>query len=145
MNDFEDGKGFYSIDLKNVMNSDDFLPVTRLLAVDLMKNPYLIVGDFFKKMPDETLQTLLELSEDIDEGNTGEDFILLSQMLATGEGLEFSNDVDEVMARVNIFVNYLAIESLARKKMVKIYRENMSFGEDMGDKIVVEKLPDIED
>jgi hypothetical protein len=36
----------------------------------------------------------------------------------------------------------LTCEQLARKGMVKIYRENMSFGPDMENKIVVEKLED---
>jgi hypothetical protein len=41
---------------------------------------------------------------------------------------------------MNAFCAFLAIEGLSRKGLVKVYHENISFGEDFGNKIVVEKL-----
>jgi hypothetical protein len=35
---------------------------------------------------------------------------------------------------------FVAMESLYRKGMVKVYHKNMSLGEDASDKIVVEKI-----
>lgn len=145
MEKFEEADGFYSINFQKVVECKDFLSTTRLLAANMMVNPYITVGDFLKDISESDLQTLLNRAEDIEEGNIGEDFILLSEMLATGEGLEFSADVDEVTARVNQFIVFLTIESLARKKMVKIYHQNFSFGEDAGKKIIVEKLPDTDE
>ncbi len=147
MDDFEefDGEGFYIINFQKIVSDKSFLPVTRLLAADMMENPYITVGDFLKGISDNDLAQLMELSNVIEEEDTGEDFILLTEMLATGEGLSFSNDVDEVQMRVNQFVVMLSIESLYRKGLVKIYRENMSFGEDMYHKIVAEKLKGEED
>lgn len=147
MDDFEefDGEGFYIINFQKIVSDKSFLPVTRLLAADMMENPYITVGDFLKGISDNDLAQLIELSNVIEEEDTGEDFILLTEMLAAGEGLSFSNDVDEVQMRVNQFVVMLSIESLYRKGMVKIYRENMSFGEDMYHKIVAEKLKGEED
>ena len=147
MDEFEefDGEGFYIINFEKIVSDKSFLPVTRLLAADMMMNPYITVGDFLKEITDSDLKNLLTLSEDIEEGNNAEDFILLSEMLATGEGLSFADDADEVMKRVNQFVVMLSIESLYRKGMVKIYHENMSFGEDMNNKIIAEKLDDKSD
>jgi hypothetical protein len=34
----------------------------------------------------------------------------------------------------------MVIESLKRKGLVKVYYENISFGDDMGEKIIVEKI-----
>jgi hypothetical protein len=61
-------------------------------------------------------------------------------MLATGEGLEQSQGAEEISSRMDAFCAFLAIESLRRKGLVKVYHENISFGEDFGNKIVVEKL-----
>jgi hypothetical protein len=135
-------EGFYTIDFSKVVTSKDFLATTRLLAANMMANPYITVGDYLKDITDEDLKTLLERSEFVDEDDIGEDFILISQMLATGEGLDFSSDIDQVATRVSQFIMYLTLESLHRKGMVKIYRENFSFGEDVGHKIIAEKMPD---
>ena len=63
-------------------------------------------------------------------------------MLCSAEGLENSFDLEEIQNRMSQFIMLLTCEQLARKGMVKIYRENMSFGPDMENKIVVEKLED---
>jgi hypothetical protein len=60
-------------------------------------------------------------------------------MLAAGEGLALEG-VDTTTARVNQFCMLIVIESLARKGLVKVFHENMSFGDEMGDKTIVEKL-----
>jgi hypothetical protein len=144
MDDFEkyDDKIFYIINYDKIISDKKYLSVTKLLAAIMMKNPYITVGDFLKNISDNDLEHLIEISDTIDEGNTIEDFILLSGMLAAGEGLEFWADVGVVHKRVNQFLVLLSLESLYRKRMIKLYRENMTFGEDMNDKVVAEKLDD---
>jgi hypothetical protein len=45
-----------------------------------------------------------------------------------------------VTDRANQLISFLIIVSLERKGLVKVHYENMSFGDDMGDKIVVERI-----
>lgn len=115
----------------------EFLSVTRILAVDMMKNPYITPADFVKSLSDEELQNLLEISDD-EEHDRIDEIMLISEMLATGEGLEPAN-LDVATERVNQFCVFLVLESLFRKGLIKLKYENMSFGEDYKDKIIAEK------
>jgi len=60
-------------------------------------------------------------------------------MLSQAEGLS-AGDSQTVTSRLNAFAMILAIESLFRKKLVKIFRENMTLGEDYDSKIICEKI-----
>jgi len=135
--DFDD-EGEFSINYEKVLHQETFLPVTRLLAADLMKNQYMPIGDFIKSLNDNSLDQLNEISADEDHPNF-EEMILISEMLAAAEGTNMGG-TPEVHQRLNLFITWLVFESLKRKGLVKIYYENISFGEDMGDKIIVEKI-----
>ena len=135
--DFDD-EGEFSINYEKVLHQETFLPVTRLLAADLMKNQYMPIGDFIKSLNDNSLEQLNEISADEDHPNF-EEMILISEMLAAAEGTNMGG-TPEVHQRLNLFITWLVFESLKRKGLVKIYYENISFGEDMGDKIIVEKI-----
>jgi hypothetical protein len=115
----------------------DFLSITRMLAIDMMKNPYITPSDFLKSLSNEELQTLMEISDD-DEHERMDEIMLISEMLATGEGLEAAT-LEIATERVNQFCIFLVLESLSRKNLVKLHYENMSFGEDYKDKIIAEK------
>ena len=135
----------FLISFKNVCEDNTMLPTTRLLAVDIIKNGYINVGDFFKNMPESDLQSYLHMVDEIHNENVdaGAEVLLLSEMLAIGEGLEIGfnpNEPKTMQARLSQLIMFLSCESLARKGLVKLYRENMSFGEDMGDKMLVERL-----
>ena len=130
------------IAFNKVSEDKTMLPTTRLLAVDIIKNGYINVGEFFKNISDSDLKSYMNMTENI-EGDAAAEILLLSEMLAIGEGLE--NGLDEtnqetMRNRMSHLIMYLACESLARKGLVKLYRENMSFGDDMGSKTFVEKL-----
>ena len=137
MNEFEDGP--ISISYDKVMKAKDFLPLTRTLAMDLSTSGYMRPGDFLKALSDYDVDTLLKIADD-EENTRLDEILLISEMLATGEGLEQSKDAEQVSERMNAFCGFLAIEGLSRKGLVKVYHENISFGEDFGDKIIVEKL-----
>jgi hypothetical protein len=136
-NEFEDGPIVISYD--RVIKEKDFLPITRTLAMDLSESGYMRPGDFLKTLTDSDVEALLLITEN-DENPRLAEILLISEMLATGEGLEQSQDADGVKNRMNSFCAFLAIEGLSRKGLVKVYHENISFGEDFGNKIVVEKL-----
>lgn len=135
--DFDEGPIAISYD--KVIKCKDFLPLTRTLAMDLSASGYMRPGDFLKSLADSDVDALLKIVED-DENQRLDEILLISEMLATGEGLEQSKDSEQVSERMNAFRAFLAIEGLSRKGFVKVYHENISFGEDFGNKIVVEKL-----
>ena len=135
-NEFE---GPFYIVYDRVMKEKDFLPLTRTLAMDLSEAGYMRPGDFLLALSDTDVDTLLKIAED-EENQRFEEIVLISEMLATGEGLEQSQGYEEVTQRINSFCSFLAIEGLSRKGLVKVYHENISFGEDFGNKIIVEKL-----
>jgi len=135
--DFDDD-GEFSINYGKVLHEESFLPVTRLLAADLMKNQYMPIGDFIKSLSDNSLEQLNEICEDENHPNF-EEIILISEMLAAAEGTNVGG-TPEVHQRLNLFITWMVIESLKRKGLVKVYYENISFGDDMGEKIIVEKI-----
>jgi hypothetical protein len=109
-----------------------------LLAADLIKSQYMPIGDFIKSLNDNTLEELNEICGDENHPNF-EEIILISEMLAAAEGTNIGG-TPEVHQRLNLFITWMAIESLKRKGLVKVYYENISFGDDMGEKIIVEKI-----
>lgn len=145
--DMEDGfnieiGGGYSLNYEEILAHKESLAVTRLLASDIMKTGYINVGQFIKELSDADLKTLtskMEIEEDTGEPDYA-DLILISEMLATGEGCSQSATPEEFGERMNHLVMLLTIESLARKGLVKVYYENISFHEDMGDKLIVEAI-----
>jgi hypothetical protein len=150
---FEDGSGF-SVNYENLINSKEYLAVTRKLAIDLMAKPYMTVEQFINNLSDGDISQLLEMSvgdddEDADpldsiaetEKNLG-DLVLIAEMLAVAEGLESSDGYDMIQNRVSQLIAFLAVESLARKGLVKSHPHNMSFGEDMAKKIIAERIDD---
>ena len=135
-------EGPFRIVYDKVMKEKDFLPLTRTLAMDLSEAGYMRPGDFLKSLTDSDVDTLLKISDVSDDEDNPrlEEILLISEMLATGEGLEPSQDAEGVTHRMNAFCSFLAIEGLRRKGLVKVYHENISFGEEYGNKIIVEKL-----
>ena len=132
----EDFMGGYTVDLPKVVESTEMLAVTRLLASTLMVNPYINVGEYISKLSDADLGALNEMVDN----SKWEDIIVMAEMLATGEGLPSSETTEMFQDRMSGLCSFLVIESLKRKGLVKVHYENMSFGEDMGDKIVVERI-----
>jgi len=128
----------YVVDLEKIITKKELLSVTRLLAASLIAEPYTTIQNFFLGLNDMDLRTLMDASESEDKEHFG-DVILISEMLALGEGLE-PGDMSVTIDRTRTMAGYLVVESLARKGLVKVNRENMSFGADMGDKIIVEKI-----
>jgi len=128
-------------DMEKIIGSDKLLPVTRSVAKMLMRNPYTSLGKFFKKLSDENLEVLMEI---IDEGDSEfnermEDIVLMTEMLSRAEGVP-SESIEEITENVNYFGACVTCVSLARKGLVRVYYENMSFGTDNGEKTLVERL-----
>lgn len=131
-------KETFSINFENIVNGKNLLALTKMLAVQLRERPYTTPGDYMRSLSDGDIQMLVELTDKEEDEHFAE-ILLLAEMLAQAEGLERA-DEDTMMERVNAMIGFIVIESLARKGMVKVHYENMSFGEDMRQKILVEKL-----
>ena len=127
--------------MEKIINSDKLLPITKSVAKMLMRNPYTSLGKFFKTISDDNLQALSEIIEEGDsEFNDGiEDVVLMTEMLSRAEGVP-SQCIDDITENVNYFGACVTCVSLARKGLVRVYYDNMSFGRDQGDKVLVEKL-----
>jgi hypothetical protein len=128
-------------DMEKIIGSDKLLPVTRSVAKMLMRNPYTSLGKFFKTISDDNL---IALSEIIEEGDSEfnermEDIVLMTEMLSRAEGVP-SESIEEITENVNYFGACVTCVSLARKGLVRVYYENMSFGTDNGEKILVERI-----
>ncbi len=128
-------------DMEKIIGSDKLLPVTRSVAKMLMRNPYTSLGRFFKKLSNENLEILMEI---IDEGDSEfnermEDIVLMTEMLSRAEGVP-SESIEEITENVNYFGACVTCVSLARKGLVRVYYENMSFGTDNGEKTLVERI-----
>ena len=128
-------------DMEKIIESNKLLPVTKSVAKMLMRNPYTSLGRFFKKLSNENLEILMKI---IDEGDSEfnermEDIVLMTEMLSRAEGVP-SQSVEEITENVNYFGACITCVSLARKGLVRVYYDNMSFGTDNGDKIIVEKI-----
>ena len=129
----------FQINYDRITKQTDMLPITRLTAYERLQNPYITPGEWLKSLSDSTISELLDISEADDEDDHVAEIMLLAEMLVQAEGLASENE-DEMVKNLNLFVSMLAIEGLGRKGLVKVYHENMSFGEDMGKKIIVEKI-----
>ena len=127
--------------MEKIINSDKLLPITKSVAKMLMRNPYTSLGKFFKTISDDNLQALSEIIEEGDsEFNDGiEDVVLMTEMLSRAEGVP-SQCIDDITENVNYFGACVTCVSLARKGLVRVYYENMSFGTDNGEKVIVERI-----
>ena len=127
--------------IEKIIDAEGLLPVTKSVAKMLMRNPYISLGRFFEKLSDENLQALMEIIEEGDsEFNDGmEDIVLMTEMLSRAEGVP-SQCIEDITENVNYFGACVTCVSLARKGLVRVYYDNMSFGTDQGDKVLVEKL-----
>lgn len=142
MDDNEDGfeleipASFY-LNYEEIANDNKLLAVVRLLANNMLnEKPIVHIGQFYKNLSDEDFESL-SLRANTEQY---EDILLVSEMLAVGEGLNHSQNPEEFTERLNHTIGFLLIEGLRRKGLVKVYHENMSYGDDMGDKMIVEKL-----
>lgn len=138
--DFNEG-GTFSVDLENIISSKDMLAVTKLVAMEAKNEGYVTVGRFLQQLSDFDLHELMSVAEsakDEENDRVGE-LIIIAEILAAGEGLD-PGEISDITKRMNAFIVLLTIESLHRKGMVRAFHDNMSLGEDAGNKMIVERI-----
>ena len=129
----------FNINYENIIRAGDLMECTRDLARTIKLNPYISAGDYLMSLPNSILDELLVVADD-EEHDSFAELPLISEILARAEGLDAAQDEEESLKRLKMLIALIAVEGLGRKGLIKVYRENYSFGEDMGNKPVAEKL-----
>ena len=122
----------------NTISEDTSLPsFIRMLSSDMIKNNgYISVGKFFESLSDYEIAYLLEdleemnkLTEETIEGShAGMNLTLLTMMLMQADGT-FDINEDSIQKNLDVVSGFILVESLARKGLVKAFRENYSLSE----------------
>ena len=128
----------YELNYKEIAVTQSLSDVVRTLAIDLQAQPYMSPGEWFQRLSDRSLEQVIDIVNDDTEEGLSEQ-LLLAMMLARAEGI-VATVAEDIGHHVGILRMLAAGASLARKGMVKMYYENMSFGEDMQDKTLMEKI-----
>jgi len=129
----------FEINYEKVFKTNSILPMVRLLAAELMKNPYMTIGAYLQKARDTDLQTILEASED-DEDERLSDILLMAEMLAKAEGVE-TECIEDVYKHLNSFITLTAVASLERKGLILADYDVMSFGEEFAHSTIAKRKP----
>lgn len=131
----------YTIDFEKVSRTESLLEITRRTARNILKRPYTTIGQFLKGLSEEDLYTLCDIIDDEDDPRIYQDILLLTIMLAVSEGVPAKSS-KESTENLKYFCTMLHCVSLERKGFVRVFYDNMSFGEDSGERVVVERLRD---
>ena len=126
-----------TLNLDKVIKSSSLMGVTKLLASQVQNNHYMTPGDFIQSISNEDLDILLE-HVDEDENPRIQDFVVMAELLSLAEGLDIYVSVELVKQRTEQLLAFLLVESLKRKDLVDVFYQNMSFGDDMKDQIIVQ-------
>jgi len=133
----------YHVNLAEIVACKRFSTSTRMLAANLMENPYYAVGHFLKNTSKEELDHLAYLTEIKDDHPHVDELIILTLMMLQAEGTACTNE-DEFINYISSFKMMIAGTVLARKGLIKVNYENLSFNDDMSDRIVFEPIEEDE-
>tara|TARA_R110000868_G_scaffold82150_1_gene232097 strand:- start:19 stop:444 length:426 start_codon:yes stop_codon:yes gene_type:complete len=131
----------FEINYERVFKANNILPMVRLLAAELMKNPYMTIGSYLQRARDSDLQTILEASED-EEDERLSDILLMAEMLAKAEGVE-TDSIEDVYKHLNSFITLAAVASLERKGLILADYDVMSFGEEFAHSTIAKRKPNV--
>ena len=131
----------FEINYEKILNTNSILPMVRLLAADLMKNPYMTIGAYLQRARNEDLQLILEASED-EEDERLRDILLMAEMLAKAEGVE-TDSIEDVFKHLNSFITLAAVASLERKGLILADYDVMSFGEEFAHSTIAKRKPNV--
>jgi len=131
----------FEINYEKILNTNSILPMVRLLAADLMKNPYMTIGTYLQRARNDDLQLILEASED-EEDERLSDILLMAEMLAKAEGVE-TDSIEDVYKHLNSFITLAAVASLERKGLILADYDVMSFGEEFAHSTIAKRKPNV--
>ncbi len=101
------------------------------------------IGQWLGSISNDDLETLLEIVEvtpdDAAYDDACEAIVLMTLMLARSEAV-FPESMADVSSYTGAFKMMVAGTSLARKGLVECFYQNMSFGQDYGNKVVFKRI-----
>lgn len=126
----------YFVHFDVIAKMEDYHEDTRELATALAAHPYDTLERFFTTVSDEYLGYMLDLCDIADHDDPRVDeLIVVTLMLIQAEGV-IIDTYEAMIDRVEQFKMMCGGIELARQGVVQVKYENLSFGEDMYDKIV---------
>jgi len=129
---------YYYVQLPDVLAKKQFSNHTRLLAANLMNNPYMSVGNYLTNLSKADLDYMSGLTEAGDSDPETQELMIITLMLLQAEGTIVACE-DDVIDHLSTFKMMIAGASLGRKGLIKVNYENISFNTDMEDLVVFEK------
>lgn len=142
-----DENGGYVANLEKVAGDVDYLPIVRLTAAGLISNPYNTVGNWLQNVANGDLNDLLEIINEQHDAyeldpdamiDAYDNIVLLTLILAQSEGVDLE-DFDDLHDNVGILSILLTTEGLARKGLVNIMYDQVSFGSEFRDVVVAKR------
>ena len=127
------------IDLKMIQDSPRTWSINKSLAFKLSFNSFASLGDFLQSLSDADMDFLMRIVDSLHEDNeeTITEFMLLTFLLSYAEGLDITEDAEQISKRSNVLAGFIVAESMARKDLVELMYENMSLGEDAMNLVVI--------
>lgn len=118
--------------------TDSTLPVAiRMLAAKLNITPMMLVGEYFKNISDEELQSLRQLTVDPDESMP--ELLLLTIMLTSAEGTSALED-DELYDHIKTTLVFITTSVLDRFNLVEAFYDKFSYGHEMLHEVIARPL-----
>lgn len=134
----------YYLNPQTILSSPEISSTVKAAMRRAMKQTFLLPGHWVRDLDDSEVDQLCELCElakaEDDAGipgEAGEQMVLLTMILATAEGCVPQDDAEagEFYGRLAAFI---ICESLARKGLVTVFHDKMSFVEP--DAIIVKRI-----
>ena len=110
---------YYYVQLPDVLAKKQFSNHTRLLAANLMDNPYMSVGNYLTNLSDVDLDYMSGLTEVVDTDPKLQELIIITLMLLQAEGTIVTCE-DDVIDHLSSFKMMIAGAALGRKGLIKV-------------------------
>ena len=141
----------YAINFDKVLADPGFSTITKMTLVMIQGQPYMTLGEYFQRLSNRDLETLLEIGEDAIQADEDDDvnaqavrdLIVMSEALAIAEGAPAQSEA-EAHLNLNYFMMLANCVSLERKGLVDIKYDKLSFGTDMKSEGVVRIKPGVD-
>lgn len=139
------------LDLDKMLESNIPHPLVKKVIRKFRRDQYFTPGEFFGKLTGHDSDVLSDwvnviTDDEISERDKNEEclqVVLLTQILALAEGV-YIDDEDDYVKAIKAFTVMATANNLHRKSLVLCYYDNLSFGDDAADKIIMQRLDENE-
>ena len=133
--------------IEKIIESNFAHPIIKKAARKLKKDQYFMPSEFFLKLTRHDSEVLGEMAsiltdEEISDEKKGDEYqniILLASILTMAEAV-YLEEEDEVVSATRIAAVMCIANDLHRKGLVKCYYDNMTFGKEGEDNIIMERI-----